>query len=294
MVEPLRIFSLVARYQSFTRAAEEAGLTRPAVSQIIKQLEQQYGLPLMIRSTRAVALTPAGATLLAHAEKVLAAYSELDAAMAGARAGAHTTLVIGASTLPGESLLPPVLASFRRSHPDVEVQVRVGNTEQILQLLRTGQIAVGLIGQAVNDALLVSRQVAADEIVLALPPGTRLPDPLPLGQLLQVPQVSREAGSATRSVTQAALARHGVAYESLPVVAELGSPEAVKSAVRNGMGATFLSRSQLAPGELPVVRLAGVDLSRPICAVWRQDRPPEPVAQELVAHLAGAGHGSNI
>lgn len=291
MVDSLRIFCLVARHQSFTRAAEEAGLTRPAVSQIIKQMEQQYGVPLLTRSTRQVALTPAGETLVAHAERVLAAYGELEAAMAGARAGARITLVVGASTLPGESLLPRVLAAFRRVHPDVEVQVRVGNTEQILQMVRGGQVSIGLVGQAVADATLDSQPVAADEIVLALPPGVRLPDPLPLAKLKELPLVCREAGSATRNTTQAVLAQHGVAYQSLPLVAELGSPEAVKAAVRNGMGAAFLSRSQIAPGELHFVRLAGVDLSRPICAVWRRDRPPEPVAQDLMAHLAGVGNG---
>lgn len=291
MIDSLKIFCLVARYQSFTRAAEEAGLTRPAVSQTIKQLEQQFGVTLLTRSTRAVALTPAGETLMARAEKVLAAYGELEAAMAGARAGARIALVVGASTLPGESLLPAVLGAFRREHPDVEVQVRVGNTEAILQMVRTGQVTIGLVGQEVADPLLVSQPVASDEIVLALPPGSKLPDPLPLGELRRLSLVSREQGSATRSVVEAELARHGVPVQALPVVAELGSPEAVKAAVRGGMGAAFLSRSQLAPGELSFVRLAGVDLRRPICAVWRRDRQPEAVAKDLMTHLVDAAHG---
>lgn len=286
MVEPLRIFCLVARHQSFTRAAEEAGLTRPAVSQIIKQLEQQYSVVLLTRSTRQVTLTPAGETLLSHAERVLAAYGELETAMAGARTGARVLLVIGASTLPGESLLPPVLAAFRRSHPDVEVQVRVGNTDEVLHLLRTGQVTVGLVGQAVSDPMLETQPVATDEIVLALSPGSRLPDPLPFADLKRIPLVCREQGSATRSLALAVLSKHGIAPQDLNVVAELGSPEAVKAAVRGGMGAAFLSLSQLAPGELPFARLAGVDLHRPICAVWRRDRPPEPGARDLVALLS--------
>ncbi|HYF79237.1 MAG TPA: LysR family transcriptional regulator [Symbiobacteriaceae bacterium] len=291
MIDSLKIFCLVARYQSFTRAAEEAGLTRPAVSQIIKQLEQQFGVTLLTRSTRAVALTPAGETLVARAEKVLAAYGELEAAMAGARAGARVTLVVGASTLPGESLLPAVLGAFRREHPDVEVQVRVGNTEAILQMVRTGQVTIGLVGQEVADPLLASQPVASDEIVLALPPGMRVPDPLPLGELKRLPLISREQGSATRRVVEAELGRHGVPVQALPAVAELGSPEALKAAVRGGMGAAFLSRSQLGPGELSFVRLAGIDLRRPICAVWRRDRPPEAVAQDLMTHLVSTAHG---
>jgi DNA-binding transcriptional LysR family regulator len=290
MLEPLKIFGLVARYQSFTRAADAAGLTRPAISQIIKQLEQEYGVPLFARSTRQVTLTPAGEVLLAQSERVLAAYSELEAAMGALRRDHRDVLVIGASTLPGESLLPPVLAAYRRENPTLEVQVRQGNTEAVLQMVRQGHVAVGLVGQAVDDPQLIAEPVAEDEVVLALPPALDLPDPLPPAQLATLPVILRERGSATRAVVAAALAQHGVTLQN--VVAELGSPEAIRAAVRSGMGIGFLSRSALIPSDLRTVRIAGVALKRPICAVWRRDRTPEPAARTLVTLLAQVAHGN--
>ncbi|HYG59484.1 MAG TPA: LysR family transcriptional regulator [Symbiobacteriaceae bacterium] len=285
MLESLHIFLLVARHQSFTKAAELLGLTRPAVSQQIKHLEQTFGVPLLTRSTRQVALTPGGEVLLAHAERVLTEYRHLEASMSALRQGERQALVIGASTLPGESLLPPVLAAFRRAHPQVEVQVRLGNTEAVLGLLKAGQVALGLVGQSVDDPMLAWEKVGDDEVVLALPPGLEAADPLPLDELLRVPLVLREAGSATRRVVLEALRQHGVEVSALQVAAEMGSPEAVKAAVRAGVGAAFVSRQALAGEGQPFVRLAGADLRRPIVACWRRDRGPEGSAGALLALL---------
>lgn len=285
MLEPLRIFLLVARHQSFTRAAETLGLTRPAISQQIKQLEQLYGVTLMTRSTRQVSLTPAGEALLVHAERVLAVYGELEAAMMAARENEREYLVIGASTMPGESLLPPVLAALRLEHPQVEVQMRLGNTEEVLHMVRSGQVTLGLVGQAVTDALLDSRIIAVDEVVLAIPPGLQLSDPLPMADLPGVPLVLREAGSATRRAVFDALREYGVEASSLRVVAEMGSPEAVKAAVRAGLGAAFVARQSLAGDGQRFVRLEGVEVRRPVAACWRQDRAPSGAARALLALL---------
>lgn len=285
MLEPLRIFLLVARHQSFTRAAEALELTRPAISQQIKQLEQQFGVVLMTRSTRQVSLTAAGQALLTHAERVLAVYGELEAAMAAAREDEREQLVIGASTMPGESLLPPVLAAFRQEHPQVEVQVRLGNTEEVLHLVRTGQVTLGLVGQAVTDSLLDSHTIAVDEVVLAVPPSLKLADPLPLTDLLRVPLVLREEGSATRRAVVEALRERGVEAASLRVVAEMGSPEAVKAAVRAGLGAAFVARHSLAGDGQPYVRLEGVEVRRPVAACWRHDRAPSGAARALLTLL---------
>lgn len=287
MLESLKIFRLVAEHASFTRAAEVAGLTRPAVSRQIKQLERHFDLALFIRNTRQVTLTPAGEALLSHAERVLQAVSELESAMAAVRRGDRQVLIIGASTLPGESLLPQVLAAFRTEQPGVEVQVRVGNTDAVLHLLRNGQVDLGLVGYHVTDPLLACEPVAEDEVVLALRPGLNVPDPLPLARLRDLPLVLREPGSATRATISAALRRHGLDVTALQVVAELGSPESIKAAVRSGVGCAFLSLTSLLPGELPVVRLEGVDLRRPVCACWRRDRPLTPALRSLVDKLAG-------
>lgn len=286
MIDSLKVFRLVAQHASFTRAAELAGLTRPAVSQQIKQLEQHFGVELFTRNTRHVALTPVGETLLLHAERVLQAAEEMEGAMACIRQNQRTVITVAASTLPGESLLPRALAAFRAERPSVEVHSRVANTETVLQWVKDGQAHLGLVGQQVVDPWLNCQQVGEDEILLALRPGESVPNPLPSHLLLQMPLILREPGSATRSTVTEALRQHGIDPSGLHVVAEVGSPEAVKAAVRAGVGCAFVSAASLAPGELPVVRVEGLVVKRPICAAWPRHKVLSEGQRALLDRIA--------
>lgn len=309
MLTTLRLFRLVAHYQSFTRAAEFSGLTRPAVSQQMKQLEQHFGVPLFDRSSRRVSLTPAGERLLPLVDEVLQAAERMEAAMAALRSDQQSVVTVAASTLPGESLLPRALPAFREAMPGVEVHVRVSNTETVLSWVREGQVDLGLVGQWVEEPGLTCRQVAEDEILLALPPGglgtlswdgsasglgtasglgaVSAEAPLPLALLPAVPLIMREPGSATRATVFEALRRCGIDPGSLRVAAEVGSPEAVKGAVRAGMGCAFVSAASLNGGELPAVRVEGLDLRRPVCACWLSHRELTPAQRSLLESLAG-------
>lgn len=286
MIDSLKVFRLVAQHGSFTRAAELAGLTRPAISQQIKQLEHHFGMELFTRNTRHVALTPAGETLLQHAERVLQAYEALDEAMSIVRQDLQTLVTVAASTLPGESLLPLALASFREEHPSAEVHIRVTNTDTVIQLVKDGHVDLGLVGQQVTDPWLASEQVGEDEIVLIRPPGTALPDPLPLDRLCELPLILREPGSATRATVLEALRQQGIDLGALQVVAEVGSPEAVKMAVRAGVGCAFVSALSQLPGELPMGRVERLVLKRPICACWPRHRMPTELQRQLIARLS--------
>src|SRR5690606_35163019 len=128
MLDSLKAFRLVAEHQNFRRAAEEIGLTRPAVSHRNKQLETYFDVQLVERTTRRVALTPAGRVLAVHAERVLAAVAEMDGAMKHVRHAERARLTIGASTLPAEKFLSPALVSLRKrlGEHGLHIYVRVG------------------------------------------------------------------------------------------------------------------------------------------------------------------------
>lgn len=288
MLDSLKIFRLVAQHASFTKAAKLAGLTRPAVSQQIKQLELHFGMELLTRSTRQVTVTPAGAALLEHVDRVMQEVDLLEATMAAIHRDQAARITVAASTLPGESLLPRALAAFREERGDVEVQLRVANTEAVLHWVREGQVDFGLVGQQVDDADLRCQPVVEDEILLAIPPGESLPNPLPLRRLLQLPLIMRECGSATRSTVLEALLAHGISPSCLRVIAEMGSPEAVKSAVRAGIGYAFVSAANLVPGELATVQVEGLCLKRSICACWPRNREPSEPQRSLLARLSAS------
>jgi DNA-binding transcriptional LysR family regulator len=282
VLDSLRIFHLVATTRSFTRAARQASLTRPAVSQHIKRLERHFRTQLLTRTTRRVELTPAGSILLQHVARVLEEVARMEQAMEEWHRQRALHLVIGASTLPGEYLLPGTLAHLRTRFPEADVRIHVGDTDQVLRWVREGVVEVGFIGRWADEPDLRIEPLMEDEIVLLLPTDHPLVDEIPPERLLDLPLVMREPGSATRATVLVALARHGVMVDRLRVVAEMGSPEAVKAAVHAGIGAGFVARLCLRPDEQRFTRLQGIPLRRPVCAVWREDRPLGELAQALV------------
>lgn len=285
VLESLRVFQLVAATRSFTEAARRAALTRPAVSQHVRRLEQLFGTRLVSRTTRRVELTEAGRVLLAHAERVLEEVALLERSMGELTQRRISPIRVGASTLPGEYLLPRVLRAFRDRFPEAEVQVRIADSREVLRWVRAGQVELGFVGQTVAVPGVVVEPVVQDELVLLLPPGLQVPDPVEPGSLTEIPLVLREPGSATRATVLAALERAGVPPERLRVAGQLGSPEAVKAAVRAGVGAAFVSRFWLRPGEGPVVRVRGLALRRWVCACWHKSRPPDGFGRALVELL---------
>lgn len=293
MLESLRIFQLVVHHRSFTAAARSVGLTRPAVSRHIKLLEAHYGVSLLIRSTRYVDLTPMGAKLLKHADRVISAADQMEAEMSAWRDVTAAVLVVGASTLPGEYLFPEILARFRRQlEHRVRVQLRVGNTAEVLRWLEQRHIDLGLIGRSTTCDWLEQVPLAADELVLATPPGMNLPNPLPIEQLGRLPLIIRESGSATNETVFAALQQRGLVHSDFNVVAEMSSPESIKLAVKSGVGCAFLSvrmleqdAAQVPP--LPFVRLADTRIERQLYACWRKGEILADLFQRLLHQAIG-------
>lgn len=167
----LRVFAVVAEHEHYTRAAEALGISQPALSVHVRDLERQLGLALFERAGRNIRLTEAGRLVHGYARRILALAVELDEAaddLRGLRAG---SLRLGASTTVGEYLLPEVLAAFRRRHPGVAVTVEIGNTRRIADRLRHGELHLGLLGEPLGDPGLDCAPFRDDELVLIVPPG---------------------------------------------------------------------------------------------------------------------------
>lgn len=297
MLESLKIFRLVAERGSFTRAAEAAGVSRPAVSHHIKQLEEHFGLSLFTRTTRRVELTPAGETLLRHCHIVLQAADDMEAAMrvlSHAR-GRHVT--VASSTLPSEKALPMVVAGLRSrgSHGGRDVRVQVGNSTEVLGWVADGIADLALVGCAADDDRLVCEPFADDEIVLAMPPGWDGPGVVPKDRVRELPLILREPGSATRRAVLEALKHHRLDPGTLNIVAEMSSSESIRAAVQAGLGCAFFSTSVLRPGEFPTARIEGVPIRRSLYLCWRRDTPLTSEFQRLLDELRAAfsAHGSD-
>jgi DNA-binding transcriptional LysR family regulator len=238
----LRAFTAVAREGNLTRAAQALRLSQPAVSKQLAELEADLGSALFDRLPRGVRLTSAGSLLLGHAERILATEAQAHKELRELHSLARGRLAIGASTTIGSYLVPPLFGEFQRAHPQVALALEIANTAQIQAAVLDDRVDLGLTeGFVVSDALEVE-VVAKDEIVAIAPPGHPLlaeRSQIDAARLARVPFLMREPGSGSRDVIEAALRGHDVAL--VPAM-ELGSTEALKSAVASGLGIAMVSR----------------------------------------------------
>jgi aminoethylphosphonate catabolism LysR family transcriptional regulator len=228
----LRAFHAVATAGSFTEAARVLGVSQPAVSMQVRSLEEAYGVELLARGRGGVEPTELGSALLDATRPIFALASEAAELLRQASALLSGHLRVGADA---PFLVVPLLAAFRREHPQVTLSLSLGNSSEVLRGLLDGHTDVAALSDRIEDPRLFavpaarSRQVVvvAEGHPWATRRGVRLRD------LAGAPMVMREEGSVTRRAIEAALARAGVVPD---VVMELGSREAIQEAVAAGIG----------------------------------------------------------
>src|SRR6516225_6481780 len=263
----LAVFHAAAQAGSMTRGAERLDISQPAVSKQVRELEKALGVHLFDRIGRRVQLSQAGVTLADHARRLFALAQEAEEAMADVRAVRRGKLVIGASTTIGTYLLPGVVAEFWRRHPGVELLVEIENTEQVHRRLTGHELDLGLTEGLVEEAELEAEVFHRDELVLIAAPGHRLAGQrqVALSAVREEPFILREPGSGTRAVEERALARLKL---PLRAAMALGSTEAVKRVVAEGVGLAIVSRlavqAEYAAGTLAILPVAGFRIERPL------------------------------
>ncbi len=241
----LQVFHAVAKHLSFTKAAEALFMTQPAVTFQVKQLEEHFNTRLFERGHGRNSLTPAGLLVLEYAERILTLSAELDLRLKEMTGEVGGLLLVGASTTIAEFLLPQVLGDFKSKYPKVQPRLAVANSETVENRVAEHTIDIGFIEAPSHRDSVVTDVCCEDELQAVCAPShplARLKSATPK-QLVQYPFISREAGSGTREVIDQYLQTSGVAPDSLNVVMELGSPEALKGLVATGLGFTILSRA---------------------------------------------------
>jgi DNA-binding transcriptional LysR family regulator len=284
----LAIFHAVAQTGSMTLGAERLDISQPAVSKQIQELERALGVHLFDRIGRRVRLSQAGAILADYAKLVFALAQQAEETLADVRGLARGRLVIGASTTIGSYLLPGVLAEFARRHPRIELLVEVENTEQIHRRLVEHELDLGLTEGLVEEEELAAEVFHQDELVVIAAPGHRLTGTrrVPLSAVQQEPFILREPGSGTRAVEERALAQLKLPVR---VAMALGSTEAIKRLVAEGVGLAIVSRlavaGECAAGTLAVLPVTGLPIERPLHLVRRKGRRDGPAMQAFCAVL---------
>ena len=263
----IRVFRAVAHHLNFSRAAEELLLTQPAVTQQVKTLEDELGVPLFDRSGGRITLTAGGKVLLPLADQMKQISDQAFAAVAETSGEQAGELAVGASQTIAQYLLPNFIAGFIKAHPRIRIVARSGNTEAMLDALVAHQIHLALIEGPDRRKDLNIEPFFQDHMVLVVPTNHEWADQeVDIEALKQQPLLMREFGSGSRRVVEKALVAAGLQKKDLRIQMELDSTEGLLSAVEAGLGVTFVSRwavrNQLSLGTLKIARVRGLKLSR--------------------------------
>jgi len=287
----LRTFLAVSRAGSFSEAAKQFGISQPAVSFQIGKLERELGTRIFERGVRGISLTPAGARLVTFAELVEDAHISLSRDIETLREEIVGLLEIGASTIPGEYLLPEILSEFKARHPAVGIQVRISDSRDVIDGVRRGRYPVGFCGVPPVEPDLICFPFAADEITLIVYPE----HPLAVRARVTIDELEGEAfifrasTSGTQESLETLLTAAGYDLRRWQPAMMLGSTQAVISAVERGAGIAFVSsralERSLAAGALRRLGVSGVNLSRKFYCLHRREGLTSRLLQEFVAFV---------
>jgi DNA-binding transcriptional LysR family regulator len=284
----LVVFRAVAEQLSFRKAAEELYLTQPAVSLQIKALEEDVGVQLFDRTGAHITLTAAGQVLLDYCEQVktLLAQTEHEiAALSGEHAG---KLALGASTTIAQYVLPSLLGEFCREYPRVHPTLVSGNTEHIVEAVEKQKISLGFIEGPARSREVKTEPFLEDELVLIASTAHEWAERTSVccSEIASIPLLMRERGSGTRHVIELALERQRVKRNSLHIVMELDSTEAIKSAVEAGLGVGFVSRWAIAKdlrlgNNFKIVEVEGLSIKREFLVAYASGPEPQGLVIEF-------------
>jgi len=290
----LEVFLKVVELKSFTKAGEALLLSQPTISEHIRSLEEMVGEKLVDRLGRDLMLTPAGKVLHQYAQRLLHLRDEALQAMAEFRGKLAGRLILGASTIPGTYILPPLVGGFKQHHPDITISLKIASTGEIGAAILKGEYELGLVGFRLPERRLNFVEAFADELVLAVYPDHPWSDKteVAVSELAGQPFVARQRESGTQMVMHQILASHGVDPHRLATVAEVASTESVRQSIKAKIGIAILSRLAVAEdlehGTLVVVPLTGVTMHRPFYLCQRQGRRLSPLGQAFGDYLLRA------
>jgi DNA-binding transcriptional LysR family regulator len=291
----LRVFLAAAQARNFSRAGDSVGLTQPAVSRAMFELESQLGLKLLDRTTREVILTDAGQSLAARLERVL---DELDQTLLDVQGMAHARrgkVRVASSPTLSAQLMPACIAACARQEPDIQIVLLDRIQQDALDSVRAGEVDFGVVIEPSATDDLTAETILRDPFVLVVPRDHPLAarKSVRWSALGGHPLVLLDHASGSRRLIDDALARHGVQAE---VAQQLGHPTTVFRMVEAGIGISVMPALSVPPSGLrALVALPLVPrLERRVMLVHRRNRAPSPLAQRvwaLIRDTAAASPG---
>ncbi|WHY00170.1 LysR family transcriptional regulator [Neobacillus sp. DY30] len=295
-IESLQMFCLVVDEGSISQAARLSYVSQPAVTRQIHQLENFYGALLFDRSDGKLKVTGAGKMLYPFAKSIVHDFHRSKESIKQAMGEYHTNLHVGASFTIGEYLLPSLLGRYKKQTPDIKVTLTIKNTPGVLEDLSNDVIDMALVEGLVENKEFIVEKFADDELIVVCSPEHVWEEQIQIEELIHERMIWRESGSGTRLIVENSLREHGI-VEKMESYMELGSTQAIKSAVEAGLGISILPRltvaRELKLGLLREVEIDGVTISRNLWLVKKQQRFNKIGVSQFVEFIQKGGRYSS-
>ena len=264
-IHQLKIFISVFKNKSFSKAAKELFLTQPTISEHIKIIEEELHSKLFDRIGKSIIPTTEAEMLYDHAVRIIEKVEKLKDDLQRIKSTPSGNLHIAASSIPGTYILPKLISSFKNIYPDISIQISISDSKTVSDSLLSGQIFLGIVGTKLHQSKIEYTPFMNDELVIASPDfiNESLIEP---EEILRYPFIMREEGSGTRKEMERWFNEIGIDTEKLKVVCILSSTDAVKQAIKNGMGISILSihaiKDEIECQKLKAIKIKNYQMTR--------------------------------
>lgn len=240
-IHQLKVFASVFKNKSFSKASEELFLTQPTVSDHIKSIEEELNCRLFDRLGRTIIPTKEAEVLYIHAMEIIEKVGNIKGAIGQVRKEITGEIIIGASTIPGTYLLPSIMSAFQKKYPSVSFQILISDSKGIVEKVSGHELLIGIVGAKLANSRITYAPFLEDELIAVSSHGLIKNRQLTLKELIKLPFVLREEGSGTRRETEKILESRGISLEDIKIAGIFGSTDAIKQAVKAGLGVSILS-----------------------------------------------------
>ena len=288
-IHQLRVFASVFRNKSFSKASEELHLTQPTISNHIKALEDEFDCKLFDRLGRTNIPTKEAEVLYSHSMELIEKADTIKEAIGEIRKDVTGKLVVGASTIPGVYLLPRIMSEFQKRYPSITFQILISDSSGIVDSVSKHELLLGFVGAKLGNEQINYIPFVQDELIVVSSPNLEKNSRMTLKELVKLPMVLREEGSGTRRETEKLLESKGFSLEDLKISGIFGSTDAVKQAVKAGLGVSILSNfsviDELDHEILKEIKLTDIEMKRRFYIVTHKKRTLPRLYDTFLKHI---------
>ena len=285
----LKVFVTVAKLRNFTLAAQTLHVRQPSVSILMQGLQRELEVRLFERLGTKVHLTRAGEELVHRAERILAEVEGIKEGMEEIKGLKKGKLTVGGSAIAAASFLPVAVQTFKKNHPGVDVTLTVQRSENLHKKLLDGDLDLALLARVPHSPLLLGEPYRDEEVVVIAPPNHPLAKKrsVSLENLSKESLIAYEKGNSIRDMVDRRFAKTGLLIKyALEINLQLGSRDAIRGAVANGLGISFLSKSyvlsDIKARRLKILRVPELQLKRTIYITIHKNRQSSSHVQAFI------------